>query len=294
MSKAKTRYLDPFVLARLANLQLRAQSIVEGFVAGLHPSPTRGHSLEFAQHREYAFGDELKYIDWKVYGRSDRFFVKQFEEETNLRVHLLLDASGSMAFQGKKSAFSKYDYGATLAASLAYLTLRQQDSVGLSCLARERAKVIPPRSSLHHLYVLLEELEAVKPGGETLLSEGLSALAHRLQKRSLVILISDLLDDPEPLFKSLKFLRFKKHEVVVLHLLDGDEYDFSYSGTIQFDSLEKPEHVVMETDSYRKEYLRMIREFIENTRVALRNSGIQYVFATTRESPDLILRQVLS
>src|SRR3989344_6749450 len=178
MAESPRSYFDPEILARLQNLRLRARTVAEGFIGGRHASPFRGHSLEFAEHREYAFGDELRHIDWKVYGRNDRFFIKQYDEETHLRVLLLLDASGSMGFRGAKSALSKYDYGATLAASLAYLALQQGDSAGLSVLQNGGQNFIPPRSSLSHLNTLADQLVKTRPAGPTEISKCLESLAR--------------------------------------------------------------------------------------------------------------------
>ena len=293
MPSSKISYLDPLVLARIGNLQIRAKTVVEGFIAGLHQSPYRGHSLEFAQHREYAYGDELKYIDWKVYGRSDRFFVKQFEEETNLRLYIFLDTSGSMGFKGQGSAFSKYDYAATVASSLAYLALKQGDSVGLGYSNDKGLNVIPPRNSFSHLNILLEELERVKPKGEINLAESLNAFSHSCKKRSLIVLISDLLDDQDAVLASLKFLGFKKHEVIVVHLLDKDEEDFPYSGPIRFDSMENSDNVVVDSQALRKSYRAAIAGLVENYRVALRKSKIRYYCNTTDEPLDKLLQFIL-
>lgn len=289
----KISYLDPLVLARIGNLQLRAKTVVEGFIAGLHQSHYKGHSLEFAQHREYSIGDELKHIDWKVYGRTDRFFVKQFEEETNLRAYFLLDASGSMAFKGGKSVFSKYDYAATLCACLTYLTLRQGDSVGLGYFSGQTIKLIPARNSSSHLNVLLNELQTVQPHGETLLAKGLETVAHSLKKRSLFLLVSDLFDDVESVLRAIKFLRFKKNEVLVVHVLDRDEVDFPYSGSIQFDSLENQQKISLEVEPYRKEYQFALQHFIDHYRGTLRNYGVKYHFHTTEEPLEQVLRFLL-
>jgi uncharacterized protein (DUF58 family) len=287
-------YLDPVVLARISSLQLRAKTVAEGFISGLHHTPFRGQSLEFAEHREYAIGDEPKYIDWKVYGKTDRFFVKQFEQDTNLRLFILMDTSGSMQFKGAKSALSKYDYGATLAGCLSYLTLRQGDLVGLGYSHKENIKLIPPRNSPTHLSVLMEALETGKPEGAGKLFNALETLSHASKKRSLVVLISDLLEEPEPILKALKFLKFKKHEVMVLHLLDREEKDFPYTGSVQFKSLENQPSITLDTESFRKEYQRAVDGFIRQYSTALRNASIEYYFHTTDTPPDKILRQVLS
>lgn len=287
-------YFDPEVIAKISNLQLRAKYVVEGFITGLHQSHYKGYSLEFAQHREYSIGDELKHIDWKVYGRTDRFFVKQFEEETNLRAYILLDASGSMAFKGAKSALSKYDYGASLAAALSYLTLRQGDSTGLGHFNQSNVKLVPARNSFSHLNVLLDELETVRPAGETALARSLETMTHSVKKRSMFVVISDLLDEAESVLKAIKFLRFKKNEVLIVHLMDRDEKEFPYSGTIQFDSLENGETITLESDPYRKNYEDAVQRFIDQYRITLRNYGVRYHFHTTDEPLDRILRAILS
>ncbi len=292
MSVGSPSYFDPVVLAKLQNLRIRARTVAEGFLGGLHKSPFRGQSLEFAEHREYAFGDELKHIDWKVYARTDRFFVKQFEEETNLRIQILLDASGSMGYKGDLSPLSKYDYGATAAATLAYLALHQGDSAGLSLL-QSKSLFIPPRASLSHLNTLSDALVKCRPEGETHLSRSLESLPHSLPRRSLVILISDLFDDFEESINSLKLLRFKKHEVIVLHLLDRAEKDFSFSGNLRFSSMEDSEHLQLETDSYRSEYSDLIAKWIDGCRASLRKMGIQYHIHTTDEPMDRLIRSVL-
>lgn len=293
MAEPTRSYFDPEILARLQNLRLRALTVAEGFIGGQHASPFRGHSLEFAEHREYASGDELRHIDWKVYGRNDRLFVKQYEEETHLRVVLVLDASGSMGFRGEKSALSKYDYGATLAASLAYLALQQGDSAGLSILQNGGQSFVPPRSSLSHINTLADQLVKTRPSGPTEISKCLESLARSVSRRSMIILISDLLDDPGEVLKALKLLRFKKHEVTVLHLLDRAEKDFNFSGQIQFESLEGPDCLVLDAESYRKEYAAQVEKLSQSYRTVLEMSGMAYHFHATDEPLDRLIRSVL-
>lgn len=290
----KSSYLDPFVLARIGRLKVRAEKVVEGFLSGLHQSPYRGISLEFAQHRQYAVGDEIKHIDWKVYARSDRFFIKQFEQETNLRLHILIDASGSMRFKGSQSALSKYDYAATLAASLAYLTVSQGDSVGLGIFRNSDSKIVPPRSSYPHLNVLLEELEAARPSGPADWARSLTELIPSFQKRSLFILFSDLLGDESEAQKALKLLAFKRHEVAVIHLLDADEKNFPYRGAVQFQSMEDGARLNLDAEDYAEEYESALQNLINYHRVGCRRANIRYQFHTTQEPPDRILRFLLS
>lgn len=294
MANDKTSYFDPLILARIGHLQLRAKQVVEGWIAGLHRSRHAGYSTEFAQHRQYSAGDELKTIDWKVYGRSDRFFVKQFEEETNLRAYIVLDASGSMSFKGEKSFLSKYDYAAVLAVSLSYLALHQGDSVGLGTFSSSGFKLIPARNSLSHLKVLLEGVQAVHPQGNTTLTKGIETISRSVKKRSLFILISDLFDESDSVLRAIRYLQFKKNEVWVVHLLDPEEKDFPYSGTIQFDSLENQERVVFDSERYRKDYQIAIQNFIERYRFTFQNYGVKYLFQTTEESLDKILHFLLS
>ncbi|OGR89087.1 MAG: hypothetical protein A3A86_02510 [Elusimicrobia bacterium RIFCSPLOWO2_01_FULL_60_11] len=293
MTGSPRSYFDPEILARLQNLRLRARTVAEGFIGGRHASPFRGHSLEFAEHREYAFGDELRHIDWKVYGRNDRFFIKQYDEETHLRVLLVLDASGSMGFRGEKSALSKYDYGATLAASLAYIALQQGDSAGLSILQNAGQSFVPPRGTLSHLNTLADQLVTARPSGPTDISKCLESLARSVTRRSMIILISDLLDDSAAVLKGLKLLRFKKHEVTVLHLLDRAEKDFDFTGQVRFESLEGQDRLVLDADSYRREYAARVEKLSQSYRTALETSGMAYHFHATDEPLDRLIRSVL-
>ncbi|OGR54720.1 MAG: hypothetical protein A3I11_07455 [Elusimicrobia bacterium RIFCSPLOWO2_02_FULL_39_32] len=286
-------YLDPLLLAKISALQLRAKTVVEGFIAGLHKSPTHGHSLEFVQHREYTFGDELKYLDWKVYGKTDRFFIKQFEAETNLRLYLLLDASGSMNFKGEKSALSKYETAATLAASLGYLALKQGDSVGLAAFNKGTLRLIPPRNSLSHLNILVKELEGVSVQGETSLSEALEEIAQSSKKRSLFILISDLIEDENALLAAIKLLRFKKHEVSVVQLLDPEEKEFPFQGNIRLESLEKNENLNLNSELFRADYQKAIENFILFYQKAFRDIGVEHHFVLTSQPLELTLSAIV-
>lgn len=293
-SNPDSSYLDPAVLARISSLQVRARTVAEGFVSGLHHAPLKGSSLEFSEHREYAIGDELRNIDWKIYARSDRFFVKQYEQETNLRLSLVVDRSGSMGFRGSRSPMSKFDFAATAAASLAYLTLKQGDSVGLSTVHAEGAQAIPPRSHFAHLSALLETLQDARPSGETALARSLNDLVHGLKKRSLVIVFSDLLDDEDAVLNALKFFKYKKHEVVVVQLLDRDERELPYDGWVELESLEDGRKLTLQPDSFRREYREALTAMEERYRGALRKSGMEFYSHTTDEPLDRVLRFVLT
>lgn len=286
-------YLDPFILARIHSLQVRAKTVVEGFLSGQHQSSSRGHSIEFSQHREYSLGDELKHLDWKVYGRTDRFYIRQYEQETNLRLYLVLDCSGSMRFQGSKSAFSKFNYAATVAASLSYLTLKQGDSVGFISGPANKIKVIPPRGSVGHLNILIKEMELLLPEGESVLTEYLNHIVHHAQKRSLIVILSDLLEDSSLLLKTLKLLQFKKHEVLVLHLLDSDEKNFPYKGNIQFQSLENNSSLTLNATVFAENYRQAVQNLIDEYRLSLTQVGIKYIHSLTDQPIDQLLRFVL-
>ena len=228
------QFLDPEVVARLGHLDVRARLVVEGFIAGMHRSPFHGFSVEFAEHRPYMPGDPLKSIDWKVWARSDRYLVKQYTEETNLRCHLLLDLSGSMGFRSPRAAMSKLEYAQSLAAALAYLMIHQQDAVGALLFAERPLTYVPARAVRSHLDVLLKAFGAHAPQGPTRLGPALHELAERIKRRGLVILCSDLMDRPEEVLSGLQHFRHRHHEVVVLHILDPDEVDFPYADTATF------------------------------------------------------------
>jgi uncharacterized protein (DUF58 family) len=227
-------YLDPAVVARLAHLDVRARLVVEGFIAGMHRSPFHGFSVEFAEHRPYMPGDPLKNLDWKVWARSDRLLIKQYTEETNLRCHLLLDLSGSMAFRSPRAALSKLGYAQSLAAALAYLMLQQQDAVGAMLFAERPLSYLPPRAVRSHLDEILKALGSAAPQGRTRLGPVLHELAERIKRRGLIVLLSDLMDDPAQVLLGLQHFRHRNHEVVVFHVLDPDEVEFPYTDTATF------------------------------------------------------------
>lgn len=274
------KYIDPEILIKLSNLRLRARYIVEGFISGIHTSPLRGHSLEFTQHREYSTGDELRHIDWKVYGRTDKFFVKQYQEETNLRAYILLDISNSMNFGSKNT--NKLNYAIHLAAALSYLLLNQEDSVGIVTFNNKIDKFVPPSSQMNHFSNIIETLEAISPGEDTGISLILDEFEKYLKRRGLIIFISDLFDQPQQVLKSLKLLRFKHHDVVVFHIISPEENDFPYQGTFLFESLEHPGHKVKtETENIEKEYRKLFNDFLLEYKTGFRNSGIDYYFLPT-------------
>ncbi len=288
----KQNYLDPLVLAKLSSMLLRARFVVEGFIAGLHQSPFRGFSLEFAQHRPYSVGDELKYLDWKVYARSDRFYIRQYREETNLKGYIILDASASMGYGTR--GISKLQYGCYLASSLAYLMLRQQDSVGLGTFSSKINTYIPPRANRGHLSVILEELEQITPQGETDISNILQDLGQHIKKRGLVIFISDLFDDADRVIKALKYFRYRKNEVIVFHLLDPAEMELPFSDLVLFEDMEKKTEIISQPDIIRSQYKKILADFIEKYKLSCQESGIDYCFMDTSVPLDKALGAYLA
>lgn len=294
-SQTVSRWLDPQVISALGSLEFLATQVVEGFITGLHTSPYHGYNQEFAEHRPYQMGDELRYLDWRLYGRTDRFYVKQFEADTNLRATLVLDASGSMDFSGEDPARSegavrgvhvgltKFDYARRLAACLAYLLVRQRDATGLAVVDVGVRSYIPARASGSHLRSILEELDQVEPAGETSLADALSALASQLSRRGLIIVVSDLIDDTDRVLDSLNLLRHRKHEVVVFHLMDPMEWTLDYEGSFRFRDLEGDNSLDSDPTRLRAGY----RSAVENVRNTYRegclehNIGYEWVLTDT-------------
>lgn len=256
-----SRRVDAELLASLPSMELRARTFVEGYYSGQHRSPWRGASVEFADHRPYTHGDELRHLDWRLYGRSDRFFVKQFEAETNLTVTLAIDASASMAWPER--AVTKLDCACYLAAGLAYLAWRQRDAVGLSVLGGPPTASLPPRSQRGHLQSLFERLEALDPTGEGSPAEALMALGPALRRRGLVVLLSDLLDEPEGLLRTLALLRGRGHDVIVLQVLDRGELDLALRGPTVVEDMETGERLSTDADELRGEYADAIRAHVD-------------------------------
>jgi uncharacterized protein (DUF58 family) len=287
------RYLDPAVVARLSHLDVRARLVVEGFVAGMHRSPFHGFSVEFAEHRPYMPGDPLKNLDWKVLAKSDRYLVKQYTEETNLRCHLLVDLSGSMGFQSPRASLSKLEYARSLAAALAYLMLGQQDAVGALMFADQPLSFIPARSVRSHLDVLLKALGAGTPQGRTKLGPSLHELAERIKRRGLVVLLSDLMDRPEDVLSGLQHFRHRNHEVIVFHVLDPDEIEFPYSDTATFVDLESGERLTTEPWEIATRYRERLEAWRDRYRRACREQLVDYVPLDTRTPFDRALMAYL-
>ena len=289
---AEQRFLDPAVLARITSLELRARTVVEGFLSGLHRSPLKGFSVEFAEYRPYLPGDDLSTIDWKVFARTDRHFVKQYEEETNLRAYLILDVSASMSYG--TGPLTKLEYGSCLAASLAYLLKRQRDSAGLTTFDDRIRTLLPPSSRPGHLRAMLHALGTQVPGASTETGRLLHRLADVIAKRGLVVLISDLLDDPDRVIDGLRHLRFRGSDVLVFQVLDRAELTFPFEGSATFRDVESDERVITETAAARAGYLAALEAHLERYRRELQSAGIDYRLLDTSAPLDTALHSFLS
>lgn len=276
-------FLRPDTVSRLANMELRARLIVEGFIAGLHRSPYHGFSVEFAEYRQYNAGESTKNIDWKIYAKTDRYYLKIFEDETNLRGTLLLDRSASMDFSGGASAggVTKLRYGAMLCAALSYLMIKQRDAAGLAVFDDRLGEIVPHRSARRHLFRLLQVLENVTPGGMTGISRALHDMAERIHRRGLVVLVSDLIDEPEDVINGLKHFRHRGHELVVFHLLDPVELSLDYGGEVTFVDRETGEKLRAQPWFVRKEYRRNVAEWTSYLERRCVENAIDYNLITT-------------
>jgi len=292
MQASEGRFLDPAVIARLGTLELKAKTIVEGFLSGLHRSPYKGLSVEFAEYRQYIRGDDLSTIDWKVFARSDRYYVKKFEEETNLDCHLLLDVSGSMAYQSRGP--SKFEYAACLAASLGYLMNRQRDGVGLMAFDDRIVSAVPASTRPGHLRNLLVALSRLQPGSRTNVARPLRQVAEALSRRGMVVVISDLLDDPEAVVRGLRLFHHRGSDVLVFHVLDPDEIDFPFERATRFEDLESGEEVTAVPDVVRAHYRKAIGDLIERYRRELGGAGIDYQLLNTKQPLEMALLAYLS
>jgi uncharacterized protein (DUF58 family) len=288
------KYLDPRVLARLHGLELRARLIVEGYVSGLHRSPFHGFSIEFAEHREYVPGDDLRYVDWKVFGKTDKFYLKQYDEETNLICYLLLDTSESMAYKGPQAALTKLEYAQCLAAALAYLVLAQQDSVGLATYDQDVRALVRASSNPSHLKALLHVMQECRGERKTRTGPIFHDLAERLKKRGIVLIFSDFFDDLAGMLTGLKHFRHRRHEVVLFHVLDPAELDFPFRHTTLFKGLEGLPEVLTEPRQLRKAYLSEMESFLRELKKGCRSHRIDYVQVRTDQPMDVALSGYLA
>ena len=286
------RFLHPEAIARVSRLELRARHIVEGFLSGMHRSPYFGQSVEFRQHREYVAGDDLRHVDWKVWARNDRLVVKQFDEDTNLRCHLAVDVSKSMQYGN--GPLNKYEYGCTIAASVAYLVLKQQDAIGCMAFDEKVRQTVPPRSKRNHLQAIIDSLNVAEPQDKTDMYKVLRTIAEAQPRRGMVVLISDLLTDVDLLVKGLRLLRQRGHDVLVFHVLDDDELDFPFNGPTRFDGLESLDSLNCNPRALREGYLNAINGYLEDVRRKCAGHTIDYQLVRTSEPLDAALAKFFS
>ncbi len=289
MPDRKRSPLDPKVLAKLGNLKLRVRAIAEGVLTGLHRSPHHGQSVEFAEHKEYAPGDDVRRIDWKAYGKFDKYYVKRFEQETNLRAYLVVDASGSMAYRGRPDALTKLEVASALAASIAYLLFRQQDAAGLVLVGDEVRGAIPPRASASHLGPLLEALEGAQPEGETRLAAAVDWIIERAPRRSSVLVFSDLMDRDEKVLRKIAQLGLRRHDVTVFHVLDPAELEFPFDDPTLFLSMEDARQVEAHGRDVRKGYLEVLGRWLEEVRRTAAEADVDYQLCRTDRPVDQVL-----
>ena len=289
---SELRFLDPAVLARLGTLELKARTVVEGFLSGLHRSPFKGFSVEFAEYRQYMPGDDLSSIDWKVYARTDRYYVKKFEEETNLNCYLLLDVSASMGYGSH--GVTKLEYASMLAGSLAFLMQRQRDAVGLTTFDDSILTMLPPSARPSHLRSLLVALDRMGLGKRTDVSKPLHQLAEGITKRGMVILISDLIDEPEHVIEGLRHFRFRGTDVVVFHVMDPSELTFPFTRASRFRDLEGGDELMAVPSVVREQYLGELNGTIDRYKRELGAAGIDYRLLDTSEPLELALMSYLS
>ena len=291
MTVGQYNYLDPKTLDRIKRLDVRARLVVEGFITGQHRSPYHGFAVEFATHREYAPGDDIRHIDWKVWSKTDRLYIKEYEEETNLKCTILLDASKSMRYG---EGWRKFDYAATAAGSLAYMLQQQQDAVGLVTFTTKVQKNLPASSHPNHLKLLLHELEQTQPDEKTDVATVFPELARQIRRRGMIVLLSDLFLPIPALAESLKQFRLRRHEVIVFHVMHDDELTFPFEDNTLFRGLEDPVQLHTEPRALRRSYLEAVERFLTDVRKTCASAGVDYVLMNTKEPLDAVLGSYLT
>lgn len=288
------RYLDPAVLARISGLELRARLIVEGFFSGMHHSPHRGLSIEFADHRAYVQGDDLKHIDWKVYAKTDKYYIKEYEQETNLDLMLVVDGSESMNYRSPGSEMSKHEYATCVAAAIAYLTLQQHDSVGVTLFDEHIRHFLRPSNNAQHWRTIVQELSGGVGPAKTSVGRVLDEVAERLRHRMLVVLISDLFDDPPSILRGLKHLRFRHHELIIWNIWDHAELSMPFKGPVMFDGLEASGKLLIDPRALRARYLEEVERFITQMRMGCGLMHMDYTVFDTSMPLDTVLSGYLA
>jgi uncharacterized protein (DUF58 family) len=286
------KYLRPEVIRQVARLDLRAKFIVEGFLAGLHASPYQGFSVEFSEHRKYVPGDDLKDLDWNVYAKTDKYYLKKFQAETNVTGYLVVDLSASMAYTYRQE-LTKFEYAICLAAALGYLMIHQQDPVGLVTFDTHIRASLPPRSKRTQLGTILSVLTNLKPSGQTDVAGALHQLAATIRGRSLVMVFSDLLTEPGPVLEALHHLRHRGHEIILFHVLDEAEVHFPFDGLIEFTDVETPDRLTLDAKGMRGDYLQAVASFREVYRTECSKANVDYVAIDTSVSFDKALMEYL-
>jgi uncharacterized protein (DUF58 family) len=293
------RFLHPATIARIGRLDLRAKQVVEGFITGMHKSPFFGASMEFAQHREYVAGDDIRHLDWKVWSKTDKYYIKQYEAETNLRANLVVDTSESMVYgrdrHRKAGTMDKYEYACTAAACLAYLIVRQQDSAGVTSFGWDVKQAIPARSSQRQLDAVTKTLDLSRPATKekTDVLKVMRQVAETAHGRGMVILFSDLLTDREPIFKGLEMLRHRRHDVMVFHILDDEELTFPFGGMTRFEGMEELPDLFCDPKALRHGYLEALEEYLTEVRRGCTRMGIDYTLIRTSDYLDAVLSRLL-
>ncbi len=287
-NSTQKNYLDPAVIAKIKSLELKAKLVVEGFKVGLHKSPYHGFSVEFSQYRPYIQGDSIRNIDWNVFGKTEKYFIKQFEEETNLISHICVDTSKSMQFKNKGSV-SKMEYAVTLASSLLYIMQQQQDAAGLVLFSDKIDKYFPPKANRIYMRTLLRQLASISPANKTETSRPLTATAQKIKKRGLVIIISDLLDDPDKIISSLKQFYYKKNEVIVFQILDPIERSFAFNKDANFVDMETGEEIITQPHQIKASYQSAFNEYLAKIKTGCLNYGMEYNLIETDKPFDKAL-----
>jgi len=287
----KSKYLQPELLSKLQNLSIKARYVVEGFMLGLHKSPYHGFSVEFSEHRPYGFGDEVRHIDWKLWSKTDKYYIKQFEEETNLKAHIILDQSRSMDYGS--SNITKFEYAKLLAASFSYILIKQQDAVGLALFDQKINKLIPAKSIPSHLNVLLSHMEQAKPGDKTNIAHALHHSADGISKRGLIIVISDFMDNPNTIMSGLRHLRHNGHEVIVFHVLDQHELNFNFNERIKFIDKETAEEIITDPWHISDEYNQHFQKHCDIIKTGCGYNKIEYIQLQSNQPLDIALSELL-
>jgi uncharacterized protein (DUF58 family) len=285
------RFLHPQTIAKISRLDLRARQVVEGFISGMHKSPVFGHSIEFVQHREYTIGDDIRHLDWKVWSKTDRYYIKQYEAETNLRCNIILDVSESMHYG--RGPLNKYEYASTAGACLAYLLLRQQDACGLITFDSTVRQIVPPRSQMTHIDAICNAMHTSKPREKTDIFAILRRVTESIQGRGMVVVISDFLVDREPLIRGLEMLCQRRHDILVFHILDEDEMTFPFSGTTRFEGMEELPNLLCDPRALRDGYLEALEEYLVEVRRGCTRLGLDYQLVRTSDYLDAILSKFL-